>query len=363
MGTLSSLTGGSGGGGSPLPQPEWLTQKSSFTYTFPYDGVVRVHVVGAGGSGGKQYNRYHGHGGGAGGYARKQFTVTTSTTATVTTGVGGLPRGEGHTSAAGVAGTNTTFVLGATTITANGGSGGSEYPSALAQAAGGTATGGDVNYTGGRGGYFNRSYHVCGGGSGGGAVNPFGLPTGSTDGGSVLYSSGSDYATGGGGIGGRGGNINTYNQMIATGGGGSAGSATDIDAGTANNHPSDDRNSAGGAGGARLFIFNGIFFDGRGGMSLQPQFNNTYQGMTFPPYHDVGHGAGSGRFNFLYWKPIYFYVCPNSRYFWRRWRNLRSLRIRRIRRGCYTWWRWWGYFFSYFKSGRFSTSNAIWKRW
>ena len=82
--------------------------------------------------------------------------------------------------------------------------------------------------------------------------------------------------------------------MIATGGGGSAGSATDIDAGTANNHPSDDRNSAGGAGGARLFIFNGIFFDGRGGMSLQPQFNNTYQGMTFPPYHDVGHGAGSG---------------------------------------------------------------------
>ncbi len=103
MGTTSSFFGG--GGGSPLPEPEWLFQKSSYTYTFPYDGVVLVHVVGAGGSGAVQYNNYSATGGGAGGYCRKQFTVTSSTTATVTTGVGGAQIGQGTQQSAGNAGT------------------------------------------------------------------------------------------------------------------------------------------------------------------------------------------------------------------------------------------------------------------
>ena len=286
MGTLSSLTGGSGGGGSPLPQPEWLFQKSSFSYTFPYDGVVRVHVIGAGGSGGAQNNGYSATGGGAGGYCRKQFTVTTSTTATVTTGVGGARVGQGTSNADGNAGTATTFVLGSDTLTANGGTGGTRYGT-TSKGLGGSATGGDINYTGGNGGARLGQYNDYAQATGGGAVNLFNL---TTDGGSIT-NAGRNCATGGGGVGGRGGNITNSSYYQITGGGGSAGPADDIP----NSGNTYGASSNGGAAGARLFIFNGPFLDGKGGNPIRLyNYSATSYGYILSPFETIGMGAGSG---------------------------------------------------------------------
>jgi len=286
MGTTSSFFGG--GGGSPLPEPEWLFQKSSYTYTFPYNGVVLVHVVGAGGSGAAQYNNHSATGGGAGGYSRKQFTVTSSTTATVTTGVGGAQVGQGNQQSAGNAGTASTFVLSSTTLTANGGSGGNHTGSASDKGTGGTATGGDVNHTGGNSGVRAGQYNDYGQATGGGAVNPFNL---TTDGGSIT-NGGRWCATGGGGVGGRGGNIGNNAYYQTTGGGGSAGAADDI----LNLSNTNGASCNGGPGGARLFRFNGPFLNGQGGNPLR-MFNysaSTY-GFTFSPSSGaIGLGAGSG---------------------------------------------------------------------
>jgi len=284
MGTTSSFFGG--GGGSPLPEPEWLFQKSSYTYTFPYDGVVRVHVVGAGGSGGVQNNGYSATGGGAGGYSRKQFTVTSSTTATVTTGVGGARVGQGVQNADGNAGTASTFVLGSTTLTANGGTGGTRYGT-TSKGLGGSATGGDINYTGGNGGARQGQYNDYAQATGGGAVNLFNL---TTDGGSFT-NAGRNAATGGGGVGGRGGNITNGGYYHITGGGGSAGPADDIP----NSSNTSAGNSNGGAGGARLFLFNGPFLDGQGGNPIRIyNYSISSYGMTVSPPSTIGIGAGSG---------------------------------------------------------------------
>lgn len=286
MGTLTSFFGG--GGGSPLPQPEWLFQKSSYTYTFPYDGTVIVHVVGAGGSGAAQSNWYGCTGGGAGGYCRKQFSVTTSTTATVTTGTGGYGVGNFQTEAEGISGGNTTFVLGSDTLTANGGTGGKRYPSANQRAAGGTASGGDVNYTGGSSGDNNFGYnsqYVRA--TGGGAVNLFGLSNvngGDCDNGTQIL------ATGGGGVGGKGGTSNNNSEKNATGGGGSAGPAEDI----ANDGNGSGRCSAGGQGGSRLFLFTGPVLDGVGGRGLMSMLTNGTGRVVYTPTDTIGMGAGSG---------------------------------------------------------------------
>ena len=288
MGTLSSLTGGSGGGGSPLPQPEWLLGKSSYTYTFPYDGVVLVHVIGAGGSGAAQYNTYGATGGGAGGYSRKQFTVTSSTTATVTTGVGGAQAGQGVQQAAGNAGTNTTFVLGSDTLIGNGGGGGQRFGTANTVGQGGSASGGDVNYTGGDSGKLGANYNDRAIATGGGAVNLFNL---NTNGGS--NTNGAQWAsTGGGGVGGRGGDIGNNAYKQSTGGGGSAGAADDIP----NSSNTDGASANGGPAGVRLFTFTGPFLDGQGGNPIM-HYNNTAStygwGMS-PVSGPIGIGAGSG---------------------------------------------------------------------
>tara|TARA_R110001606_G_scaffold388130_1_gene553262 strand:+ start:16 stop:1125 length:1110 start_codon:yes stop_codon:yes gene_type:complete len=288
MGTTSSFFGG--GGGDPLPQPEWLFQKSSYTYTFPYDGTVIVHVVGAGGSGAVQQSSFLCTGGGAGGYSRKQFSVTTSTSATVTSGVGGKSVGNDLTVSAGVAGTVSTFVLGSDTLTANGGAGGNQYPGPNVSAAGGTASGGDVNYQGGRSGkiyaQYNNAFRAC---TGGGAVNLFGLSTDDVAGGDLTNAS-TLVGTGGGGTGGKGGDIGCSGPRRASGGGGAAGPAKTIESG-----PSGDaRSSAGGPGGARLFKFNGPLLDGVGGRGLFSFINSTSGLSPMPSFGTFGMGAGTG---------------------------------------------------------------------
>ena len=288
MGTTSSFFGG--GGGSPLPEPEWVFQKSSYTYTFPYNGVVLVHVIGAGGSGGVQTSDYLTTGGGAGGYSRKQFTVTSSTTATITTGVGGKSVGSGSSQDNGIDGTNTTFVLSSTTLTANGGGGGLRYPGPNAFAAGGTASGGDVNYQGGRSGknyaQYNNQYRFA---TGGGAVNLFGLTTEAVGGGDITNAC-QKSATGGGGTGGKGGNIGCTAQYHASGGGGASGPAKEIE----NGPNGEARTSAGGSGGARLFLFNGSLLDGVGGRGLVTDLNTSTGRSEIPSFGTIGMGAGSG---------------------------------------------------------------------
>jgi len=291
MGTTSSFFGG--GGGSPLPEPEWLFQKSSYTYTFPYDGVVLVHVIGAGGSGGCQFDKHGATGGGAGGYSRKQFTVTSSTTATVTTGVGGSYVGPSQTEVEGNAGTNSTFVLSSTTLTANGGGAGQRYGGATSTGTGGTASGGDVNYTGGDGGTrgyaYNEERTIA---TGGGAVNLFGLASGEVNGGNNGSNQGGGFkATGGGGVGGHGGNIPESMSYVATGGGGSAGSARDMTNTDASGYGG--QKGSGGAGGARLFRFGGPFLDGVGGVGIQTIYNGNW-GFERNVFTTIGMGAGSG---------------------------------------------------------------------
>jgi len=288
MGTTSSFFGG--GGGSPLPQPEWLFQKSSYTYTFPYDGTVIVHVIGGGGSGAASQSDFVCTGGGAGGYSRKQFSVTNSTTATVTSGVGGNSVGSSRTLMPGVAGTASTFVLGSDTLTANGGGAGLQYPGPNVAAAGGTASGGSVNYQGGRSGKCYGQYNTSlRAGTGGGAVNLFGLSTDDVAGGDVTNGS-TRVATGGGGTGGKGGDISCTGTRRSSGGGGSAGPAETIE----NGLDADARSSAGGAGGARLFKFNGPLLDGVGGRGLFSFINSSSGVTSIPSFGTTGMGAGTG---------------------------------------------------------------------
>jgi len=287
MGTTSTFFGGSGGG-STLPDPIFLYNKSSSTYTFPYDGTVLVHVIGAGGSGGKQYSNYMCTGGGAGGYSRKEFSVSSGNTATVTTGVGGREAGFQLSDAEGIAGTASSFVFGGSTLTANGGGAGQRY--SQNGGAGGTASGGDVNYTGGRGGniggtYNNNKRQT----TGGGAVNFFNIDT---NGGDIADLDPSFVATGGGGIGGNGGGLsgNVLGTWYATGGGGTGGPAYYRDVNTILNYGG----LQGGGGGCTLF---GKFWIGTGQQGIQKYNMNQYQSTDESPAHNLAEipfGCGGG---------------------------------------------------------------------
>lgn len=123
--------------------------ESGTTYTTPANcTAIYVELVGGGGggrNGSVTTNNRGGGGGGAGAYAAKYFAVTGNTAYTYAIGTGG---------ANAVAGGNTTFTVGATTVTAGGGAaggavGGTSTPGA--GGAGGTATNGDINTGGGDG--------------------------------------------------------------------------------------------------------------------------------------------------------------------------------------------------------------------
>ena len=161
---MSNFTDFIGGGGSASYPTFFLT--TSQTWVPPQDGNICIHVVGAGGSGsiGGQSNMQNMRGGGAGGYCKKNsLAVTTSGSFTVVVGAGGAARITNVDSTSvyesGYDGGNSTVSgTGLTsTLTANGG----EKGARVTFGGGGTASGGDLNYTGGNG----RTY------AGGGAVN------------------------------------------------------------------------------------------------------------------------------------------------------------------------------------------------
>jgi hypothetical protein len=159
---------------------------------------VEVEVVGggAGGGGASATGECAAGGGGAGGYARAIVSVTGNVTVTI--GAGGA--GDTDGSGTGTNGGNSSFA-GATTITANGGTGGSSCGSdntGTAGGAGGSTTNGDFGVTGGTGGtgHFSGTATVLGG-DGGESVFGHGGP-GSVDG-TSNGGAGVGYGAGGGG--------------------------------------------------------------------------------------------------------------------------------------------------------------------
>lgn len=155
-----TVTSAGSGGGTTVFTPavnNWMSgtfgtgliqlfaQNGSYTWTCP-TGIssVRVRVWGAGAAGGSSNANA---GGGGGGFAMGTYTVVAGTAYGVTVGVGGYNGGE--------AGGSSSF---GSFISATGGSGGNDSSAH----AGGTGSGGVINYEGGstNGGY-------CGGGGAG----------------------------------------------------------------------------------------------------------------------------------------------------------------------------------------------------
>jgi len=122
-----------------------FTTGTAQTYTAPSNTQwVKVTVVGPGGNGGAATGQ-RATGGGGGGVAIKWLSMTAGQTLVYTVGT-----------ASGTASTVASGTLTITTITANSGTNGAgtAYANSItAGGAGGTATNGDVNITGGQGGY------------------------------------------------------------------------------------------------------------------------------------------------------------------------------------------------------------------
>jgi hypothetical protein len=183
-----------------------------------------IRMVGAGGAGGGSAtaatSASAGGGGGSGSYLERYMPVTGGTAYVATIGAAGA----GASGAVGGAGTNTTLVVGATTLTAPGGAGGTLMAAAatvvmgLGGSGGAVATNGDVNGTGSPGGFSYR-------------------------GSAALAQSGvggdSEFAGGANGIAAQGAGI------AATGRGAGGGGAVTLNAGVA---------QAGGNGGAGLIV-------------------------------------------------------------------------------------------------------------
>jgi hypothetical protein len=231
---------------------------SSGTWVQPGTGWTTFLVIGAGGAGAgvRPGGSSRATGGGAGGFVLKKAYLTEGTSLTITIGAGGVSPASTPYGAVNGGPGGTTSVSGTINLSAGGGGGGTGVvvgeglpnPGAPALAnvpggAGGTATGGDINRVGGAGGSISGTSPGGGNpattdrkGTGGGGVNILGVP--STDGGSIGPFSQTPFtqqATGGGGIGGNGGNLTTNAEGV-TGGGGSltAGPNNSATAGTGN---------------------------------------------------------------------------------------------------------------------------------
>lgn len=197
-----------------------LTTGTSFT-TGPTTNSIRIRGVGGGGGGAGCTSvasaAAAGGGGGGGGYLEKFIAVSPNTAYAYTIGAAGA----GASGAAGGSGTNSTFVVGATTYTAKGGTGApvatasatlTAYPGG---AGGAVSTNGDTNTTGqpGENGLILIVTPV--GVSGGGGSSNFG------GGGVGIAAAGNGNAGGGFGAGGSG--SLTGASAVRTGGSGTAG--------------------------------------------------------------------------------------------------------------------------------------------
>ena len=176
--------------GRLLRAPQILTSGTSYT-TPAGCTAIYVEVVGGGGAGAFQTGANNAGGGGAGGYSAKYFTVTASTPYTYAIAAGGATRvsaGEG------AAGGNTTFTVGATTISGNGGAGGTRTINL--PVSGGTGTNGDINISGQSGSASWLTVAPFAMGPGGNSVFGFGGTSGSS---ATPFAAGTGYGSGGAG--------------------------------------------------------------------------------------------------------------------------------------------------------------------
>tara|TARA_R100001509_G_scaffold165462_1_gene147213 strand:+ start:2741 stop:4207 length:1467 start_codon:yes stop_codon:yes gene_type:complete len=179
-----------GGGGGPS---SYQVFTSSGTWTRP-SGITKIIIegVGAGGGGGAGEPGYApAAGGAAGGYFRKIIDVSSISSETVTIGAAGT---AGSGSGNGGTGGTTSF---GSHASANGGSGGQGGGFSNRAGNGGTATGGNVNISGGAG--FNAGYDNYNATAGNGGASFFG---GGGRGGAYTSQAGSNaevYGSGGGG--------------------------------------------------------------------------------------------------------------------------------------------------------------------
>tara|TARA_B110000483_G_scaffold193135_1_gene229770 strand:- start:259 stop:1053 length:795 start_codon:yes stop_codon:yes gene_type:complete len=145
MSNFTDFIGGGGGGTFPT-----IFLHNSQTWVPPQDGNIMIHVIGAGGSGSGTTSTVQIESGAAGGYCRKNsLAVTTSGSFTVTIGAGGASV-IGAVGAGTDGGVTTMAGTGLSLLRSFGGAGGALSNNTYTT--GGVATGGDVNYTGGRGG-------------------------------------------------------------------------------------------------------------------------------------------------------------------------------------------------------------------
>lgn len=248
--------GGQGGGGAvrlvwaagsqitSTPNPKSLPGQQAYTTAGTYSWVapsgvdsISVVVIGAGGAAGG----YGAAGAGGGGLSYKNnLAVTPGTSYTVivgnsVTGPGGYYGEDGEASSFN------------NTIIANGGGGtnsynqsqGGNYSQPFGPGPGGTASGGDANFTGGSGGSLsgNGSSGSGNGGGGGTSISPTGGGGGGAAGYGVIGGSGSG-GTGGVNIGGTG-----------SGGGGGGGGTSIYGTAISGNNGGDASRFSGGSGG------------------------------------------------------------------------------------------------------------------
>jgi len=196
---------------SPVPTMNVLTSGTSWTAP---TGVTKIRVYVTGGGGGGSYGKSleAGPGGSAGGTAIKVFTVVAGNSYTYAIGAGG-DGGIGSSLTLATNGGQSTFTVGATTVTGNGGTAAGNGGNGTLKS-GGSASSGDINITGGgssAGGVASAaSYQFAGG------------------------SSGASYYGGGGGSASLvSPNSGGAGQAYGSGGGGGAGNSTDGGAGKA----------------------------------------------------------------------------------------------------------------------------------
>lgn len=234
---MSNLTDFIAGGGSQqIAQYKIFTTSGSITVE--NDGVALILAVGGGGSSGwgsGGAGSYYATGGGAGERAFDIYPVNAGDVLTTVIGAGGSPPGGAPGN--GNSGTYTAVsITGGYYFTVNGGSGGSYGTTTVSGGAGGTGgSGGSSNIIrriGGRGGNisgYGAALRLC---TGGGGVNLLHATNSSSScrGGDINYNGftvSNGHGTGGGGVGGHGGDILT-NKTLPTGtaGGGAGGDAS-----------------------------------------------------------------------------------------------------------------------------------------
>ena len=321
-----------GGDAAALPTAQYVIGQSK-TWTSPVTGRIKVILTGGGGQGAflananstVPFNYGDATGGGGGGYSAKTFDVTAGETFVITLGAGGssaIAVNSITTSRAGNAGGNSTFVTGtavaSVNMAANGGGAG-QYSAATssivttAGGTGGTASGGDVNYTGGAGGTISRAVgnqYNCAT-TGGGSVSLYGT---AFHGGditmTVFFSSASKHmASGGAGVGGHGADIlvdETTNYAYRSPGGSATkdGSGTKVALGTSNpgsltsgspyTGPLLNQLDAQGNGGLSAYISNNSVYGGAGGLGGGGGSGMGSTGSYANAYYQGGSGGGFG---------------------------------------------------------------------